>query len=128
MSNNNIIVPISNEPVYGFKRTATMAALLINALPWVGQNINLMTQVNYFDQNDLPIDIIPAKIVNLTAIGEEFEMYMAMLDEPVIIQDLVIAKIQQADQEGLTQGDRDRGIQSAGRHVLCGKRDHGFSP
>jgi len=100
MSNYNIIVPISNEPVYGFKRTATMAALLINALPYMGSNINLTIQIDYFNQNDLPIDIIPPKIVNLTAIGEEFEMYMAMLDEPVIIQDLVIAKIQQADQEG----------------------------
>lgn len=77
-----------------------MAALQINVLPFMGQNISLLTQVNYFDQNDFPIDIIPPKIVNLTAVGEEFEMYMAMLDEPVIIQDLVIAKIQQADQEG----------------------------
>lgn len=100
MSNYNIIVPISNEPTYGFKRTATMAALQINALPFTGECINLMTQVNYFDQNDLPIDIIPPKIVNLTAVGEEFEMYMAMLDDQVVIQDLVIAKIEQADQEG----------------------------
>jgi hypothetical protein len=121
MSNYNIIVPISNEPVYGFKRTATMASLQINALPWTGQNINLMTQVNYFDQNDLPIDIIPPKIVNLIAdnstcvdskgnivpcdspdaVMTEFEYYMSLLPTPVIIEDLVVGKIQQADAAGL---------------------------
>lgn len=100
MSNYNIIVPISNEPTYGFKRTATMVSLSINCLPFVTESIILSVQINYFDQNNLPINIIPPKIVNLTAVGEEFEMYMAMLDEQVIIQDLVIAKIQQADQEG----------------------------
>jgi hypothetical protein len=100
MSNYNIIVSISNDPIYGFRRTATMAALQINALPFMGSNINLLIQVNYFTENDLPIEIIPAKIVNLIAIDQEFEMYMAMLDEQVIIQDLVIAKIRQADQEG----------------------------
>jgi hypothetical protein len=121
MSNYNIIVPISNEPVYGFKRTATMAALQINALPWVGENINVMTQVNYFDQNDVPIDIIPPKIVNLTAdnntcvdkdgnivpcdspdaVMTEFEYYMSLLDTPVVIETLVVGKIQQADAAGL---------------------------
>lgn len=100
MSNYNIIVPISNEPTYGFKRTATMVSLSINCLPFVTESIILSVQINYFDQNDLPIDIIPAKIVSLTAVGAEYEAYMEMLDEPVIIQDLVIAKIQQADQEG----------------------------
>lgn len=121
MSNYNIIVPISNEPVYGFKRTATMAALQINALPFTGECINLMTQVNYFDQNDLPIDIIPAKIVNLIAdnstcvddkgnpiscdnpdaVMTEFEYYMSMLNTPVVIETLVVGKIQQADAAGL---------------------------
>jgi hypothetical protein len=97
---NIIIVPISNEPTYGFKRTATMAALLINALPFMGENIILSVQVNYFDQNDVPIDIIPAKVVQLIATGEKFDEYMAMLDEPVIIQDLVVAKILEADEQG----------------------------
>lgn len=121
MSNYNIIVPISNEPVYGFKRTATMAALQINALPFMGQSINLVTQVNYFDQNDVPIDIIPPKIVNLIAdnntcvdaqgnivpcdspdaVMTEFEYYMSLLPTPVIIEDLVVGKIQQADAAGL---------------------------
>jgi hypothetical protein len=121
MSNYNIIVPISNEPLYGFKRTATMAALQINALPFMGQNISLLTQVNYFDQNDLPIDIIPPKIVNLIAdnstcvdskgnivpcdspdaVMTEFEYYMSMLNTPVVIETLVVGKIQQADAAGL---------------------------
>lgn len=121
MSNYNIIVPISNEPVYGFKRTATMATLQINALPFMGENINLVTQVNYFDQNDLPIDIIPPKIVNLVAnnntcvddkgvivpcdspdaVMTEFEYYMSLLNTPVVIETLVVQKIQQADAAGL---------------------------
>ena len=120
MSNYNIIVPISNEPVYGFKRTATMAALQINALPFMGESIILATQVNYFDQNDLPIDIIPAKIVNLIAdnstcvdskgaivpcdspdaVMTEFEYYMSLLNTPVVIETLVVGKIQQADAAG----------------------------
>lgn len=120
MSNYNIIVPISNEPVYGFKRTATMAALGINALPFMGENINLLVQVNYFDQNDVPIDIIPPKIVNLIAdnsicvdkdgnivpcdspdaVMTEFEYYMSMLNTPVVIETLVVGKIQQADAAG----------------------------
>jgi hypothetical protein len=101
MSNYNIIVPISNEPVYGFKRTATMAALQINALPNFGSNIIVVVQVDYFDQNDVPINIIPAKMVNLIASGEEFEYYMSLLDEPTVIKDLVVAKIQEADQNGI---------------------------
>ena len=101
MSNNLIIVPISNEPTYGFKRTATMAAVLINALPFMGENVNLTIQVDYFEPTtDAPITIIPPKIVNLIAIGAEFDYYMSLLDQPVIIQDLVIAKIEEADQQG----------------------------
>lgn len=120
MSNYNIIVPISNEPTYGFKRTATMASLQINALPFVGQTISLITQVNYFDQNDVPIDIIPPKIVNLVAdnstcvdrngaivpcdspdaVMTEFEYYMSLLNTPVVIETLVVGKIQQADAAG----------------------------
>ncbi len=120
MSNYNIIVPISNEPVYGFKRTATMAALQINALPFTGECFNLMVQVNYFDQNDVPIDIIPPKIVYLIAdnstcvdkdgnpvscespdaVMTEFEYYMSLLNTPVVIETLVVGKIQQADAAG----------------------------
>ena len=121
MSNNLIIVPISNEPTYGFKRTATMASLQINALPWTGQNINLLVQVDYFEQiTDVPITIIPPKIVNLVAdnstcvdrngvivpcdspdaVMTEFEYYMSLLNTPVVIETLVVGKIQQADAAG----------------------------
>jgi hypothetical protein len=100
MSNNLIIVPISDEPTYGFKRTATMVSLSINCLPFVTESIILSVQINYFEQNDLPITLIPEKIVSLTAIGQEYEAYMSLLDQPVVIQDLVIAKIEEADLEG----------------------------
>jgi len=120
MSNNLIIVPISNEPTYGFKRTATMASLQINCLPFLGEVIVLAVQVNYFDDKDVPIDIIPPKMVNLIAdkstcvdangvivpcdspdaVMTEYDYYMQMLFVPVIIEELVVDKIQQADADG----------------------------
>jgi hypothetical protein len=68
MSNNLIIVPISNEPTYGFKRSVTMASLQINVLPFMGESVSLLCQVNYFEAaTDEPITIIPPKIVPLIA-------------------------------------------------------------
>ena len=121
MSNNLIIVPISNEPVYGFKRTVTMAALNIGALPFVGENVNLVCQVNYFEPTtDVPITIIPPKIVPLIAdnttcvdpngmivpcgspdaVMTEYEYFMQMLFVPVVIATMVEQKILWADSEG----------------------------
>jgi hypothetical protein len=119
MSNYNIIVPISDEPTYGFKRTVTMSALLINALPSAGENVILLCQVDYFDDNDTPITIIPPKIVPLVAdkttcvdingmivpcgspeaVTNEFDFFMQMLKVPVIIEDMVTQKIRWADSE-----------------------------
>ena len=121
MSNNLITVPISDEPTYGFKRTATMAALNIGALPFMGESVNLICQVNYFEPiTDLPITIIPPKIVPLIAdnttcvdsrgmivpcggpdaVMTEYEYYMQMLDVPVVIATMVTQKILWADSEG----------------------------
>ena len=121
MSNNLIIVPISNEPVYGFKRTATMAALHIGAFPFIGENVNLMCQVDYFEPTtDVPITIIPPKIVSLIAdnttcvdangvivpcggpdaVMTEYEYFMQMMSVPVVIDDMVEQKILWADSEG----------------------------
>ena len=121
MSNNLIIVPISNEPVYGFKRKVTMAAILINALPFMGENVNLVCQVDYFEPTtDAPITIIPPKIVSLIADNTtcvdvngvivpcgspeaamtEYEYFMQMLTVPVVIATMVEQKILWADSEG----------------------------
>lgn len=121
MSNNLIIVPISNEPVYGFKRTVTMAALNIGALPFMGENVNLFCQVDYFEPTtDAPITIIPPKIVPLIADNTtcvdvngvivpcgspeaamtEYEYFMQMLYVPVVIATMVEQKILWADSEG----------------------------
>jgi len=121
MSNNLIIVPISNEPTYGFKRTVTMASLQINALPFMGENVNLICQVDYFEPiTDVPITIIPAKIVPLIAdnttcvdaqgvivpcgspeaVMTEYEYYMQMLTVSVVIADAVEQKILWADSQG----------------------------
>lgn len=98
---NIIVVPISNEPTYGFKRTATMAALNIGALPFMGESINLVCQVDYYDATtDVLISLIPPKIVTLVATGAEYDYYMSLLDQQVVIQDLVVAKIEEADQQG----------------------------
>lgn len=121
MSNNLIIVPISDEPTYGFKRTATMAALHIGAFPFIGENVNLICQVDYFEPTtDEPITIIPPKIVPLIAdnttcvdnkgmivpcggpdaVMTEYEYYMQMLTVPVVIATMVTQKILWADSEG----------------------------
>lgn len=121
MSNYNIIVPISDEPTYGFKRTVTMAALNINALPFTGENVILQCQVDYFEPiTDTPITIITPKQVPLIAdkttcvdingmivpcgspeaAMNEFDFFMQMLFESVIIADMVEQKILWADSEG----------------------------
>ena len=121
MSNNLIIVPISNEPVYGFKRTVTMAALNIGALPFTGESVILLCQVDYFEPTtDAPITIIPPKIVPLIAdnttcvdangvivpcgspdaVMTEYEYFMQMLTVPVVIATMVEQKILWADSEG----------------------------
>jgi hypothetical protein len=121
MSNNLIIVPISNEPVYGFKRKVTMAALNIAALPFMGENVNLVCQVDYFEPiTDAPISIIPPKIVPLIADNTtcvdvngvivpcgspeaamtEYEYFMQMLTVPVVIATMVEQKILWADSQG----------------------------
>jgi hypothetical protein len=121
MSNNLIIVPISDEPTYGFKRTVTMAALQINVLPFLGECVSLLCQVNYFEPiTDEPITIIPSKNVPLVAdnttcvdnrgmivpcgspeaVMTEFEYYMQMLEVPVVIANMVTQKILWADGEG----------------------------
>ena len=98
---NTITVPISNDPNFGFKRTATLASVQINALPFMGKNIIVSVQIDYFEsETDTPITIIPSRIINLTAIGEEFEYYMSLFNQSIIIQQLVIAQIQEADQNG----------------------------
>jgi hypothetical protein len=77
--------------------------------------------VDYFEPTtDAPITIIPPKIVYLVAdkttcvdrdgvivscdspdaVMTEYEYYMSLLDTPVVIQDLVVAKILWADQNG----------------------------
>jgi hypothetical protein len=120
MSNNLIIVPISNEPTYGFKRTATMAALQINCLPFLGEVVVLAVQVNYFDDKDVPINIIPPKMVNLIADNTtcvdangvivpcgspeaamtEYEYFIQMLTIPVVIATMAEQKILWADSQG----------------------------
>lgn len=98
-----------------------MAALNIGALPFMGESVNLICQVNYFEAaTDEPITIIPPKIVSLVAdnttcvdvngvivpcespeaVMTEYEYYMQMLTVPVVIATMVTQKILWADSEG----------------------------
>jgi hypothetical protein len=98
-----------------------MAAVNIGALPFMGENVNLMCQVNYFEPTtDAPITIIPPKIVPLIAnnttcvdangvivpcgspeaVMTEYEFFIQMLYVPVVIADMVTQKILWADSVG----------------------------
>ena len=98
-----------------------MAALNIAALPFMGENVNLVCQVDYFEPTtDAHITIIPPKIVPLIAdnttcvdvngmivpcgspdaVMTEYEYYMQMLTVPVVIADMVEQKILWADSQG----------------------------
>jgi hypothetical protein len=97
-----------------------MAALNIGALPFIGESVQLLCKVDYFDSTtDAPITIIPPKIVPLIADNTtcvdatgmivtcgspeaamtEYEYFIQMLTVPVVIADMVEQKILWADSE-----------------------------
>jgi len=111
---------ISNHPtVSSMERYVSWAGLEIESDANYGFYIRLKYRIwAFLDQVEIPISI-DAKYVNLLAdnsicvnqqgqivdcgtegaIGE-YDFYMAMIDKPIIIQDLIVAKITWADSEG----------------------------
>lgn len=118
-----ILVDISNDPQYGFKRKVEAAAILIGMMDYIGKTVTLTTNVRYFEDtpDEAEITIIPQKIVNLVAdnskcvdskgnivpcdspdaVMTEYDYYIAMMAVPVVINDLVVNRIQWADSQGL---------------------------
>ena len=118
-----ILVDISNDPQYGFKRKVEAASIIIGMMEYVPKVVTLTTNVHYYE--DTPeaneITIIPQKVVSMIAdnskcvdakgnivpcdspdaVMTEYEYYMAMLEQPVVIKDLVVSRILWADSQGL---------------------------
>ena len=116
-----MIYNISDEPVYGFKRKVEVASIHIGFQNFVDKAVNLNLMVKYYGSNEnTPIDIIPVKLVTLradnttwvnsdgdivpeddpTAVMTEYEFFMAMMEIPVVISDIVEAKVTWADSLG----------------------------
>jgi hypothetical protein len=116
-----MIYNISDEPVYGFKRKVEVANIHIGFQEFVDKAVNLYLIVKYYGSDETtPINIIPAKGVTLradnttwvnsdgdivpegdpTAVMTEYEFFMAMMEIPVVISDIVEAKVTWADSLG----------------------------
>ena len=115
-----MIYNISDEPLYGFKRKAEPTLIYIGFKESIGKFVNLQFIVNYYKVDDAPITIIPPKIVTLradettwvdsngnivpqedpAAVMTEYEFFMAMMNVPIVISDIVEAKVAWADSLG----------------------------
>lgn len=116
-----MIFNISDEPVYGFKRKVQVDSINIGISTSSVESVILATSVEYYSSDGVTkINIIPRKIVNLvadnttwvdsngtivpegdpTAVMTEYEFFMAMMDVPVVISDIVEAKVAWADSLG----------------------------
>jgi hypothetical protein len=116
-----MIYNISDEPKYGFKRKVELGSIYIEIEEVSGQCVNLKLLVKYYENDGVtPMRLIPFKWVTLradnttwvdqngnivpegdpTAVMTEYEFFMAMMDVPVVISDIVEAKVAWADSLG----------------------------
>lgn len=114
------LYPISNHPtISSVKRYVSWAGLQIESDANTGFYIKIRYRIwAFLDDVELPI-AIDAKYVNLMATNEtcvnsagqivecgtpdsfgEYDFYMALINEPIIIQDFIVQKITWADSEG----------------------------
>lgn len=111
---------ISDEPNYGFKRKVTVAQIHIGFEDFVDKCVNLVLTVKYYENDGTPITLIPAKGVTLradnttwvdqngtivpegdpTAVMTEYEFFMSLMNVPIVISDIVQAKVSWADSLG----------------------------
>lgn len=111
---------ISDEPEYGYKRKVTVACIHIGLEGFMDKAINLVAVARYYDSSWSPVTIIPPKTVTLraddnvwvdssgnivpeddpTAVMTEYDFFIAMLNTPVVISDIVEQKIAQSDAIG----------------------------
>jgi hypothetical protein len=116
-----MIYNISDEPVYGFKRKVEVASIHIGFEDFIDKAVNLYLIVKYYESNGTtPITIIPAKGVTLradnttwvditgtivpegdpTAVMTEYDFFMMMMNVPIVISDIIEAKVIWADNLG----------------------------
>ena len=116
-----MIYNISDEPTYGFKRKVEPTLIYIGLKDFVGKVVNLQFIVNYYeDDGTTIINIIPPKSVILkadettwvdqngtivpegdpTAVMTEYDFFMALMDVPIVISDIIGAKVVWADSLG----------------------------
>jgi hypothetical protein len=115
-----MIYNISDEPTYGFKRKVEVANIHIGLQDFADKAVNLYLTVKYYEADDTPITIIPPKGVilradnttwvdvdgnivpegDIAAVMTEYEFFMAMMNVPIVISDIVEAKVAWADSLG----------------------------
>ena len=115
-----MIYNISDEPTYGFKRKVEIVQIHIGFKDFINKAVNLYCIVNYYEADDTPITIIPAKDVilradettwvdvdgniveegSLDAIMTEYDFFMMLMNQPIIISDIVESKVTWADSLG----------------------------
>jgi hypothetical protein len=116
-----MIYNISDEPNYGFKRKVEVNSININMGDVFNKSVVLSLLVKYYaPDGNTQITFIPVKDVNLIAdtttwvdvdgnIVEqgsidaamtEYDFFMAMMNIPVVISDIVEAKVTWADSLG----------------------------
>lgn len=116
-----MIYNISDEPTYGFKRKVEVGSIEIQIEDISGQCVNLKLIVRYYENDGVtPMRLIPFKWVTLradnttwvdvdgnivpegdiAAVMTEYEFFMIMMEVPVVISDIVEAKVAWADSLG----------------------------
>jgi len=115
-----MVYNISNEPTYGFKRKVEVAQIHIGFMDFVNKSVSLYFIVKYYEADNTPITIIPSKSVilradnttwvdvdgniveegSLDAIMTEYDFFMMLMDQPIIISDIVESKVTWADSLG----------------------------
>jgi hypothetical protein len=116
-----MIYNISDEPNYGFKRKVEVASIHIGFEDFVDKAVNLYLIVKYYESDGVTlITIIPTKGVilradnttwvdvdgnivtegDIAAIMTEYDFFMMLMDQPIIISDIVESKVTWADSLG----------------------------
>jgi hypothetical protein len=115
-----MIYNISDEPNYGFKRKVEVLNIHIGLQESTDKAVNLYLTVKYYEVDDTPITIIPAKGVTLRADNTtwvdvdgniveqgsidaamtEYEFFMMLMNVPIVISDIVESKVTWADSLG----------------------------
>ena len=116
-----MIYNISDEPNYGFKRKVEVINIHIGFKEFADKAVNLHLMLKYYENDGVtPVSLIPSRGVVLraddttwvnsdgdivpegdpTAVMTEYEFFMAMMEIPVVISDIVEAKVTWADSLG----------------------------